>query len=162
MAGSPSNQPFPPITREPFPTITREEIGNKLRSEYDNVEATKSIDCFYIQAHYFFRDWIDAAGQRDIEQKIGEVIETFLQDRMKKIESEKWSRVTDWWPLYYFMVSESRSSDPQPQETDNRKQEKILNDEVRKELKKKLKEANPNFSAIPIIITRAAKYTPTD
>ena len=103
-----SVKPLPMITREPFGTITREGIGNKLRGEYDNVEGTKRIDCFYIQAHYPFREWIDAAGQRDIEQKIGEVIEKFLQERMAKLKSEKWSRVTDWWPLYYFMVSESR------------------------------------------------------
>ena len=94
---------------QPFPTITREKIGTQLSRMYCQASRTQPIDCFYLQAFYQFHQWVDTVQtQREIEQKIGEVIEKFLRERMAKnpmsktIESvqvtveEEWFKVTDW------------------------------------------------------------------
>ena len=158
-----------------FPTITREEIGKKLQEKYDSSKDLEPVDCFYLQVHYSFREWIDTVKvQKEIEQKMGEVIEEFLRQRMrdgpiiKPLEdgdevtiTENWYKLIDWWPLTYFLdcKSHGKGSLFRPSLFSDRDVEMMIDDDVRKKLREELRAADPSFGDVPIIITRACKYT---
>lgn len=165
VGGSPSS------LRCEIPTITREKIGEILKDDYDHSKDAEPIDCFYLQAYYSIRQWIDTTkGQKEVEQEIGRVIEKLLHERnaegSKNVPKdsvvvgtlkETWSKLTGWWPLTYFLDTESKGVKDEFREYTDRYLENILNKEIRKKLREELKE---RFGDVPIIITRACKYTP--
>ena len=151
-----------------IPAITREKIGGKLKELYDGGNPNEPIDCFFVQAFYSFRKWInEAKEQKDVEKVIEKEIEKFLQKRMKQSASDKtvhvkeeWYRVSDWWPLTYFLITDSEKEDSKFRDESDRDLEIYLNTNIRKELKDILRAADPGFSDVPIIIMRTCKYTP--
>ena len=83
-----------------IPAITREKIkiGGKLKELYDGGDPNEPIDCFFVQAFYSFRKWInEAKEQKDVEKVMEKEIEKFLQKRMEQSASDKTVHVKEEW-----------------------------------------------------------------
>ena len=148
-----------------LPLITRTQIGKLLKENYDRSKDYEPIDCFYVQAYYSFRKWIDKVQtQKNVEQEMEQVIEKTLNERMASEPTEKWFKLTDWWPLTYFLDGteppKNENGESKFRSKSDRDLEKQLDKEVREKLRENLKAGDRSFSDIPIIITRACKYTP--
>ena len=94
--------------------------------------------------------------KEELEKKITKITDNFLEsDDNQKLDYGQWFKFEDGWSLTYFLdARENRSKHQQVWY----KFEEDLNTNVRQELRKKLKEEDPNLPDMHIIIMRACKY----
>ena len=151
--------------------ITRKQIGERLRAhnqprlklEGDERKSCPPIDCFFLQLSYSFRKWINTLEVREsVEKKIMDITDEFLKSPELQVYGE-WFKVDPEHncPLTYFLDAEKH---------EKRKEynkawfdfEEYLNTNVRQKLRKQLKEKDPSFRDMPVVLMRACIYVRED
>ena len=159
-------------------TVSRKEIGERLRTYHEprlNLEGDKRnsclpIDCFFLQLNYSFRKWTDTLEAREsVEKVITDITDAFLKSPELKVYG-LWFKVDPEynWPLTYFLdAEEDKKRENCP---DFRVQyhkawfdfEEHLNTNVRQKLREQLKEKDPSFHKVSVVLMRACVYVRDD
>jgi hypothetical protein len=153
--------------------ITRKEIGDRLRGynesrlqlhrEEKNSCNCLPIDCFILQLSYSFRKWINTLEiQQSVEKDITAITDEFL---LANSAYGEWFKVDPKhnWPLTYFLDAEKDKKRKICQKDEAWFEfEEYLNKNVRQNLRKKLKEEDPSFRDMPVILMRACIYVRDD